>query len=62
LKYFSNLVSLKEKSMEAREACRKPYSRGNKKKSTQGEGAKAVGGDIHKDGVDHLAFRDSKIG
>ncbi len=48
--------------METREACRKPYSRGNKKKSTQGEGAKAVGGDIHKDGVDHLAFRDSKIG
>jgi hypothetical protein len=62
MKYCPNLVSLKEKSMEVGEACRKPYSWGNKNFATQGEGARVVGGDTHKDGVDHLTLRDPKIG
>jgi hypothetical protein len=62
VKDYSNLASLKEKSMKVGEACRKPYSRGNKIFATQGKGARMVGEDIHKDGVDHHALKDPKIG
>jgi hypothetical protein len=56
------LANLKENSMKVGKAHRKPYSRGNKIFAIQGEGARATGGDIHKDGVDHHMLEDSKIG
>ncbi len=47
---------------EGGEAYKKPYSQGNKKFATQGEGAKIAGGNIHKDGIDHPTLKDPKIG
>ncbi len=48
--------------MKVGEACKKPYSQGNKKNSIQGKRTRVAGGDTHKDGVDHLVLEDHKIG
>ncbi len=58
MKDYLNLASLKVKSMKMGETCKWR----NKNVAIQGEGTRVAGGDTHKDGVDHLMFRDPKIG